>query len=272
MAGAELQRAEARIEVQASQELLSRRRRSDRIWRLGPAAVALALVTAAFGTVLTWETSRFVLGDVACAVVLLLALTAMVSDLLRNRGLPSRTFLEEDLAVKQDSLRQLNAKGHPSLAERRRLYREDVAGIIELYQRKSRKYRRTHNSLQSLVMVGSTTTTTVGALDTARELTWQSVTIVSISFVVTLAAMFTGYYKYRERGYFLQQTADAIEEHANAVALGVGEYSKFDTGQEEEALARFTQRVEELRNEQRRRQQQLDQSADQTAPIGQPPA
>ncbi|WP_307659341.1 hypothetical protein [Streptomyces sp. V1I1] len=28
--------------------------------------------------------------------------------------------------------------------------------------------------------------------------------------------MFTGYYKFRERSYFLQQTADAIEEEANA--------------------------------------------------------
>jgi hypothetical protein len=39
--------------------------------------------------------------------------------------------------------------------------------------------------------------------------------------------MFTGYYKFRERSYFHQQTADAIEREANAVPLGIGPYSEF---------------------------------------------
>ncbi|MFB7918115.1 hypothetical protein [Streptomyces sp. NPDC056061] len=38
------------------------------------------------------------------------------------------------------------------------------------------------------------------------------------------------------------------------------------------ALKLFTQRVEDHRNEQRCRQQQLDQPADQAAPSSQPPA
>ncbi|MET9663568.1 hypothetical protein [Streptomyces sp. NPDC006510] len=84
-----------------------------------------------------------------------------------------------------------------------------------------------------------------------------------------MAAMFTGYYKFRERSYFLQQTADAIEE---AVRLGIGPYSEYGPGREDEALKLFTQRVEDHRNEQRRRQQQLDQPADQSAPTGQPSA
>ncbi|MGW1374500.1 hypothetical protein ACWD6P_09530 [Streptomyces sp. NPDC002446] len=52
------------------------------------------------------------------------------------------------------------------------------------------------------------------ALDTGKELTWQSVTLTGISFAITVAATFTGYYKFRERSYFLQQTADAIEQEA----------------------------------------------------------
>ncbi|MFB7225720.1 SLATT domain-containing protein [Streptomyces sp. NPDC056227] len=117
-------------------------------------------------------------------------------------------------------------------------------------------------------MIGSASTTTIAALDTGKELTWQSVTLTVISFAITVAAMFTGYYKFRKRSYFLQQTADAIEEEANAVTLGIGPYSEVG---EVEALKLFTQRVEGHRNEQRRRQQQLDQPSDQAAPSSQPP-
>ncbi|MDX3587532.1 hypothetical protein [Streptomyces europaeiscabiei] len=95
---------------------------------------------------------------------------------------------------------------------------------------------------------------------------------MSIGFTVTVAAAFTGYYKYRERSYFLLQTADAIEEEANAFTLGIGPYSEYGEDREAEALKLFTQRVEDHRNEQRRRQQQLDQLADQAAPSSQPPA
>ncbi|MER8236636.1 SLATT domain-containing protein [Streptomyces sp. NPDC094049] len=116
------------------------------------------------------------------------------------------------------------------------------------------------------------TTTTVATLDTRNQFTWQNITIVAIGFTVTLAAAFTGCYKYRERSYFLLQTADAIEEEANAFALGVGHYSNFDADQDQEALKLFTQRVEEHRNERDRRQQQLDQPADQAAPSGPPPS
>ncbi|MFJ9417789.1 hypothetical protein ACIRPT_27040 [Streptomyces sp. NPDC101227] len=62
-----------------------------------------------------------------------------------------------------------------------------------LYQADSRKYRRIHNSLQSLIMIGSTSTTTTAALDSGKELTWQSVTLKAISCAITVSAMFTGY-------------------------------------------------------------------------------
>ncbi|MFD6186118.1 DUF4231 domain-containing protein [Streptomyces goshikiensis] len=169
--------------------------------------------------------------------------------------------LQDRLDVNRTALRRVNALTPVSLREQRGMYREEVAAVIENYQTESRKYRRVHNSLQSLIMVGSTTITTVAALD-AKEWTWQTITVITLGFCVTLASTFTGYYKYRERSYFLQQTADAIEEEANAVVLGVGEYSVFGEDEQDQALAKFTQRVETLRNDQRRRQQQLDQPAE----------
>ncbi|MGA4844379.1 hypothetical protein [Streptomyces sp. G45] len=115
-------------------------------------------------------------------------------------------------------------------------------------------------------MFSSASTTRIAALDTGKELTWQSVTLTGISFAITVAALFTGYYNY-----FLQQTADAIGEEANAVRLGIGPYSEYGNGREGEALQVFIQRVYQHRDEQRRHQQ-LDQSADQATPSSQPPA
>ncbi|MFF4105435.1 DUF4231 domain-containing protein [Streptomyces sp. NPDC001903] len=184
-----------------------------------------------------------------------------VSVAVRDRHKLSLAELQDRLDSNRATLRQGNALRPVSLREQRGLYREELVEVIEGYQAESRKYRRVHNSLQSLIMVGSTTITTVAALD-AKEWDWQTITVIALGFCVTLASTFTGYYKYRERSYFLQQTADAIEEEANAIALGVGEYSLFGEDEQDQALAKFTQRVEALRNEQRRRQQQLDQPAE----------
>ncbi|MFJ1244985.1 hypothetical protein, partial [Bacillus amyloliquefaciens] len=55
----------------------------------------------------------------------------------------------------------------------------------------------------------------------------------------------------------LQQTADAIEEEYDAVNLKVGRYK--GSTDDAAALLEFTERVETLKNDQRNRQQQLDQ-------------
>ncbi|MGW3652474.1 DUF4231 domain-containing protein [Streptomyces sp. NPDC000878] len=258
-----------------TQEKLARRRRLDRIWRTGWAVSWLSILTAVIGTgiaaLTTANPARFVLGDLVCGSLLLMSLLALVGVRFAGRDLPTLQRAEAQLASAQESLWKLNAKNRPDLADRRSLYREEVTTAIEQYQADSRKYRRIHNSLQTLIMIGSASTTTIAALDTGKELTWQSVTLTVISFAITVAAMFTGYYKFRERSYFLQQTADAIEEEANAVTFGIGPYSEFGPDQEDEALKKFTKRVEDHRNEQRRRQQQLDQPSDQASSSSQPP-
>ncbi|MER5200981.1 DUF4231 domain-containing protein [Streptomyces sp. NPDC002755] len=232
---------------------------------------AASLLASALWTALSWgSSSEFVRVDIVCGALLLLCGAAAF---IAGRGQGSVTLgdLEEALDTNRDSLRFLSALYHPTVKERRSLYREDVAGVIEQHRTDSRKYRRVHNTLQNLIMIGSASTTVVAALDTRNQYTWQNITIVSIGFTVTVAAAFTGYYKYRERSYFLLQTADSIEEEANAYTLGVGPYKDYGLDQDHEALKLFTQRVEDHRNEQRRRQQQLDQPAEQS-PSTQPPA
>ncbi|MER6273946.1 DUF4231 domain-containing protein [Streptomyces sp900105755] len=238
-----------------AQEKLARRRRLDRIWRAGWAASGLSLLTAVIGTSIAAfadrAPKRFIVGDLVCGSLLLLSVLALVVVHFAGRGLPTLQRAEGQLTFAHERrLWQQKAARRPALHDRRDLYREEVTTAIEKYQPDSRRYRRIHNSLQSLIMVGSASTTTIAALDTGNELTWQSITLTGVSFAITVAAMFTGYYKFRERGYFLQQTADAIEQEANAVTLGIGPYSEFGEDREAEALKLFTQRVEDHRNEQ----------------------
>lgn len=259
-------------EVRDRESELARLRRLTRTRNMSFAAALLLLLGAGAWSVVVWDPQRFLKPDIICGV---LAMVALVSAVLANRALPKDSSLDEiesGLEQSRDELRFYGALVRPGLIEQRSLYREDVQGFIDVYAHESRKYRRVHNILQTLIMVGSAATTTIAALDTGKELTWHSITLLLISFAITVAAMINGYYKYRERSYFLQQTADEIEAETNAFTLGVGEYADFGPDQDKQALARFTGRVEELRNEQRRRQQQLDQPADQGPPAGQPTA
>jgi hypothetical protein len=117
------------------------------------------------------------------------------------------------------------------------------------------RYRRIHNALQSVIIIGSlAASTAAGLAETPPPYKWIT---VGTSFAVGISAGFTGYFKFRERSFYLQQTADSIEEEYDSVTLGVGRYA---SGQDEEAkLIEFTQRVETLKSDQRKRQQQLDQ-------------
>ncbi|MFG3180183.1 DUF4231 domain-containing protein [[Kitasatospora] papulosa] len=261
---------ELRRKVRQTERDLVRRRRRVRTVGVALAVAGGAVLTGLLWTVLAWGLpSRFLRVDITCAALALVS-GAVAWGAAPPRGRPSLAKLEDMLATNREALRFLSALIHPTLKERRSLYREDVAGVIEQHRTDSRRYRLIHNVLQNLIMIGAASTTTVAALDTRNQFTWQNITIVAIGFTVTLAAAFTDYYKYRERSYFLLQTVDAIEEETNAFTLGVGPYGDFDADQEQQALKLFTQRVEDRRNEQRRRQQQLDQPADQAAPTGQP--
>ncbi len=259
---------ELRQTVTRQGRAVARRRRAVRIGYVALAVSGCSLLTGLVALVVAWGLPAAVLRvDVVSGVLLLIAGSVAAAALPRRRN-SRMAVIETELDDSQQKLRFLNSLTYPTLRERRSLYREDVAGFIEQHRADSRWYRLVHNMLQNLITIGSASTTTVAALETRNAFTWQNISIVAIGFTVTLAAAFTGYYKYRERSYFLLQTADAIEEEANAFSLGIGMYSDFGADQEEDALKTFTQRVEDHRNEQRRRQQQLDQPADQAPPTG----
>jgi len=137
--------------------------------------------------------------------------------------------------------------------QRQFTYKEALPRELERLRTEAQHYRRIHNSFQSIIIMGSIGTTTAASLtDTPSSLKWVT---VGLSFGVGVAAGFTGYFKYRERSFYLQQTADAIEQHINAYELGIPPY----TDEEEINLTKLAREVENLRVEQRKREQQLDQ-------------
>ncbi|MEV0193150.1 DUF4231 domain-containing protein [Kitasatospora purpeofusca] len=228
-------------------------------WTTGSAGVlagvaALCLTILLAGRVSWSDLARL---DGACAV--LAAACGILNWRVRARvnrtAFSSRSVLEGRLERARESLRHFAATTYPEVGVRHHYYREDVSDFIGLYQAESLKYRRVHNWLQSTIIIGSLLTTTIAAL--ADALPAHRWTTVAVSFTVGLAAGFTGYFKFRERSFYLQLTADAIEQELNAAVLHVGDYAGL--GSEAEVLSRLTDRVEALRGEQRRRQQQLDQ-------------
>lgn len=135
-------------------------------------------------------------------------------------------------------------------------YLEEVPETIKRFRIESKSYRRKANISQILIIVGSVLTTSAssavgfGLNDILR---WIA---PAISIVVTISAGLTAYFKFKERSFSLQQTADAIEQEHENVGLGIGYYKE---KKPPEALQLFAERVQFLKDEQKKRQQQLEQ-------------
>ena len=84
--------------------------------------------------------------------------------------------------------------------------------------------------------------------------------MLGVTFVVGISSGFLGYFKYKERSFYLQQTADSIESEWEALEIGVGRYKGIHD--EEKALESFSEEVHRLKSEQKKRQQNLEQPAE----------
>jgi len=139
------------------------------------------------------------------------------------------------------------------------LYKEEIPEIILRYLKEADRYRNIANWLQITFIIGSvlvTSATSAAGFDFGGIFRWIA---PAISIVVAISAGLVGYFKFRERSFNLQQTADNIEQEYNAVELNIGYYKGMELN---EALVLFAERVELLREEQKKRQQQLEQPTD----------
>ncbi|WP_201787123.1 SLATT domain-containing protein [Actinoplanes sp. TFC3] len=186
----------------------------------------------------------------------------------RNPGYPSinerggKSFisagnLELKVAQQRDARKLLLANVDTPPKVRRVTYKEDAYSDIDILRGESKNYRSVNNFLQGIIIIGSLAAT--GASGIATEVPVLRWVTLGLTFTVGIASGFMGYFKYKERSFYLQQTADAIESEWEAVEIGVGRYRNMP---ESEALAEFVEEVHRLKSEQKKRQQNLEQPPD----------
>ncbi|MFF9478134.1 SLATT domain-containing protein [Streptomyces sp. NPDC014733] len=142
----------------------------------------------------------------------------------------------------------------PPTVERQASYKERIPGEIARLRRESRHYRRVHLVMQWLLFLSSAAISAVTAWYDPPQPAKGA--LIVLAFTVTVVTGAAGYFKPRERAFNLQQTADSMEQHTTALELGIAPYTLPD---DRENLEAFATTVEELRADQRMREQQLDQ-------------
>ncbi|MET8509295.1 DUF4231 domain-containing protein [Streptomyces sp. NPDC004787] len=143
-----------------------------------------------------------------------------------------------------------------------RIYREASLDLIAQYRKSADSNRRVHNFFQLIIITGSIITSTLTAMNEGSSLALRIATS-TLSAFVGISAGVTGYFKFRERGYNLQSTADEIEKHYNASQFMLDEYASSgeDPLSEDDRLRKYAGFVERLKEEQRKRELQLEQSS-----------
>lgn len=163
--------------------------------------------------------------------------------------------LELKLARLSDERKVVAGHAGMDIKVRRIAYRDEAYADISALRYESAQYRRVNNVLQGILIVGSLAAT--GASAIVGEFPVVRWVTLALTFTVGVSSGFMGYFKYKERSFYLQQTADAIENEWEAVEVGVGRYK--DSDDEEKRLALFVDEVHRLKSEQKKRQQSLDQ-------------
>ncbi|GGZ35073.1 hypothetical protein GCM10010387_31420 [Streptomyces inusitatus] len=170
--------------------------------------------------------------------------------------------LRKKLAAKQNAAAALPLDSEAAL----RIYRESTLELMDAYRIRATRNRRVNNALQALIIAGSIVASTLVAMD--NNITPLNLAATILSATVGVGAGLSGYFKFRERGFNLQSTADELEKHYTAVQFRLDEYENVDPSLtpeegEKERLRRFARLVEKIKEEQRKRELQLEQSPEQ---------
>jgi len=139
-------------------------------------------------------------------------------------------------------------------------YQEELSYAIKQYQSRANRNRKAYYFIQMIIIFCSLLVTglTSGLTGLVAFLKIPLITPAFRFAVSFLTAMIT-LFRWRERGHNLQQTADAIEFEISCYKKGIFGYKNLS---DKEAFTRFAEEVERLRNEQRKRQQQLEQASE----------
>lgn len=143
-----------------------------------------------------------------------------------------------------------------------RIYREASLDLIAQYRESASRNRRVHNAFQLVIISGSIITSTLTAMNQGSTKV-LAISTSALSALVGISAGVTGYFKFRERGYNLQSSADEIEKNYNASQFMLDEYASQNgvSLSETDRLRLFSKYVERIKEEQRKRELQLEQSS-----------
>lgn len=243
--------------------LASQLRRARMARSLVIGAVLGAFLVALGGAVtnaVTWGRFDMLPYNAAGGVVLALLFVVFVIGRRMNAGNPeggtpkSVAALQLELDLLEERRVLEAAAGSRSARDRQYSYRETIPQEIERLRRETRRYRRVHNFFQWSLFVASVTMSVTAAIYDSPQP--GKAILIGLGAFVSFTTAVTGYFKYRERAFNLQQTADAIEQHVTAFDLAIAPYNQAD---ETVNLERLAENVETLRVEQRKREQQLEQ-------------
>jgi len=194
--------------------------------------------------------------------------SAILLKIQRDEVFSVRSDLRQMRAWRRNRKTPVVPTGSGSYESSRERYKSESWEYVEEARQAAARNRRVHNTFQAIIILGSILVTSLtSAMASADPVNW--ITIV-LSILVSASAGLSSFFKFRERGFNLQQTANAIEKEYNAVELRIHDYGQL-TADNDEALRVFAERVEALKEEQRNRELQLEQSADRTStsPAGQ---
>ncbi|MDQ2906981.1 MAG: DUF4231 domain-containing protein [Chloroflexota bacterium] len=139
-------------------------------------------------------------------------------------------------------------------------FAEDISQKVQQYTRGANYNRRSYYLLQIVIIFCSLLVTglTSGLTGLVSILGKPWIT-PAISFAVSFLTAMVTLFRFRERGHNLQLTADAIQYEISCATKGIFGYKHLSA---EDAYIKLAEEVERLINEQRKRQQQLEQASD----------
>lgn len=219
------------------------------------AFISLILATLLGYTVVMglWNEQPVATRYISLALVILLLFAMLAAFWFNRKKLVDFDIETRNLAHdRQEMASRIALESVESL----RIYREASRDLIQAYRQRAKHNRSIHNYFQAAIIILSALVSTFTALSgELPNLRWATVVL---STTVTISAGLTAYFKFRERGYNLQSTADEIEKHYNAAEFRLDDYS--DIEDEPQRLRTFAKHVEKIKEEQRKKELQLEQS------------
>lgn len=167
--------------------------------------------------------------------------------------------LRKDIEDLQTHLRLLEEYQAQQRSPRER-YKDELSQVILQYQRQANSYRRAHYFLQILIILFSLFVTALtSGLASLIGFTDKQWITAAVSFAVSFLTAMTALFRFHDRGFNLQQTADAIEYEIKTAELHIYDYSP--PLSDEDVLHKLSERGARLMDEQRKRQLQLEQAS-----------